>query len=82
MTNTADLLSEYASALRGSWGDIDGRSEQISLNKLAELIRKKGADQLSEPDVVSMRDSLSVCPSGEGHWTQYCDESCDSAYSV
>ena len=71
---TADLLDEYARALRGSWGDIDGRSEQISLNELAAAIRKHGSNPLVDSEVLKLRDDLGVCLHGGGHWTDYCDE--------
>ena len=74
MTTTADLLDEYARALRGSWGDIDGRSEQLSLNCLSAAIREYGSNPLDTSEVLSLRDALGVCPHGGGHWTEYCDE--------
>ena len=71
---TADLLDEYARALRGSWGGIDGRSEQISLNYLSAAIRERGNNPLETSEVLRLRDNLDVCPRGGGHWTDYCDE--------
>ena len=71
---TADLLDEYARALRGSWGGIDGRYEQISLNDLAAAIREYGSAPLTDSEVLRLRDNLGVCPRGGGHWTDYCDE--------
>ena len=71
---TADLLEEYARAIRGSWGDIDGRSEQISLRCLSAAIRKYGSSPLADSEVVKLRNDLDVCPHGGGHWTEYCDE--------
>ena len=73
-TTTADLLDEYARALRGSWGDIDGRSEQIVLNELAAAIREYGNAPLGTSEVLRLRDYLGVCSYGGGHWTFYCDE--------
>ncbi|MBT2587972.1 hypothetical protein [Arthrobacter sp. ISL-95] len=67
----AGCLREYGSALRGSWGDIDGRSEQMSLNVLAMAI-----DNPIGFDVLSMREALGVCPAGHGHWTEFCAEEC------
>lgn len=71
---TADLLDEYARALRGSWGGIDGRSEQLSLNRLSAAIRKHGNASLTDSEVVRLRWDMDVCPHGGGHWTEYCDE--------
>ena len=71
---TADLLDEYARALRGSWGGIDGRHEQASLNCLSAAIREYGSNPLADSKVLSLRDALGVCPHGGGHWTEYCDE--------
>lgn len=73
----ADLLDEYARALRGSWGSIDGRSEQTSLNNLAEAFRMYGNDRLLPKDVDKLRADLGVCPHGKRHWTEFCDEDCE-----
>lgn len=72
----ADLLDEYGSALRGSWGDIDGRSEQMSLWHLSDLIRKYGNAALSGEEVDEARENLGVCPYGGRHWTYFCDDTC------
>lgn len=72
MTTTADLLDEYAQALRGSWGDIDGRSEQAALNTLSKAMRTHGTSDLEPSEVKSLRESLGVCDKGLGHWTEFC----------
>lgn len=74
---TADLLDEYAQALRGSWGDIDGRSGQISLNCLSAMIREFGNAPLTDSEVARLRYDLGVCPHGGSHWTDYCDDECE-----
>lgn len=74
---TADLLDEYACALRGSWGDIDGRSEQGALNCFSDAIREYGNAPLTESEVARLRDDLGVCPHGGSHWTDYCDDECE-----
>lgn len=71
---TADLLDEYASALRGDWGSIDGRSERIALNCLSAAIREHGNAPLSDSKVTTLRDDMGVCPHGGSHWIDYCDE--------
>lgn len=76
MTTTADLLDEYAEALRGSWGGIDGRNEQDKLGELSKAIVQYGNTELNEGAVLELRNSLDVCPFGEGHWTEYCDDDC------
>lgn len=73
----ADLLDEYGASLRGSWGDIDGRSEQSSLWELSDAIRNFGNSALPEHEVASLRYGIDVCPKGKGHWTEYCDEDCE-----
>lgn len=72
----ADLLDEYGSALRGSWADIDGRSEEGSLAVLSEAFRTYGNDRLLPPDIERLRESLDVCPFGYAHWTEFCDKDC------
>lgn len=76
VVTTASLLREYASALRGSWGGIDGRSEKIALNSLADSIDAAGNTPLPARDVENLRNDLGVCPTGQGHWTEFCDEEC------
>lgn len=76
---TADLLDEYASALRGDWGSIDGRAEKLGLNQLADQIREHGNAPLTAPAVAAARDGLGLCPGGSGHWTWHCDAGCPAA---
>lgn len=80
MTTGPDLLDEYARALRGSWGDIDGRSEQSALNTLSDAIRTHGTGDLPDVTVQGLRTTLDVCPSGLNHWTMFCDEECEVAH--
>lgn len=74
MTTTADLLDEYGQALRGSWGDIDGRSEKLALLELSAAIREHGNDPIPEDTVLKLRDDLNLCQEGGAHWGWYCDE--------
>lgn len=77
MATAASLLNEYGAALRGSWGTIDGRSEQIALAHLADAIVEHGNDELPEAKTVALRNTLDVCPSGGCHWTEFCDAECN-----
>lgn len=76
MTTTADLLDEYAQALRGSWGGIDGRGEKIALNTLSEAMRTHGTAALEPSEVTRLREALGVCDKGLSHWTEFCDTYC------
>jgi hypothetical protein len=67
----ADCLREYGEALRGSWGDIDGRSERAALHQLAEAIENPTLYSMD-----AMRNTLDVCPLGLGHWQEFCDSEC------
>lgn len=73
----ADLLDEYAQALRGSWGGIDGRSERAALNCLSSAIREHGNAPLTDAQVARLREDLGVCLHGGSHWTDYCDDECE-----
>ena len=65
--NAVRVLREYANALRGDWGSIDGRSEKMSLNAIADAIVS------NEPHTMeSLRNAAGVCPAGGGHGTDYC----------
>ena len=61
------VLREYANALRGDWGSIDGRSEKISINAIADAIV---ADE--PPTIEALRAEADLCPQGGGHWTEHC----------
>lgn len=73
---TADLLDEYGASLRGSWGDIDGRTEKSHLLCLSAAIREHGNEPLPASKVKRLRWDLDVCPRGEGHWTEFCGDGC------
>ena len=66
-----DVLREYASALRGDWGSIDGRSEKIALNRLADAVEYYGTATLKQIDLVGLRLAAGVTPSGSGEWYDY-----------
>lgn len=71
--NVADLLDEYAEALRGDWGSIDGRSERMKLQELAERFREHGNEDLTQEHVTRYRLDLNVCVKGCGSWEFHCD---------
>jgi len=66
-----DVLREYADALRRDWGSIDGRSEKIALNHLAEAVEHYGTATLKQIDLVGLRLAAGVTPSGSGEWYDY-----------
>lgn len=67
----ADVLREYASALRRDWGSVDGRSEKIALNHLADAVEHYGTATLKQIDLVGLRLATGVTPSGSGEWYDY-----------
>lgn len=62
------ILREYGGAIRGDWGDIDGRSVKRVLEEIADVIEGKKPS----PSLEVWRVDLSLCPSGEGHWRRHC----------
>ena len=74
MTTILDILDEYAQAIRGSWGDIDGRSMKLEINEVTDWIRENGITDLTEFEVKKWRYRLDICISGEGHWTEFCED--------
>ena len=71
------LLREYAECLRGDWGDIDGRAEKQTINRLADLISAAGpAYALPLDAAMWIREGCGMCPAGGGHWTHFCDSEC------
>lgn len=64
------IMNEYFEALRGSWGDIDGRSEKASWIAFRDRVDANGTD------LYALRAILDLCPLGLGHWMEFCDEKC------
>lgn len=69
-TAAIQALREYANAIRGDWGDIDGRSVKANLDEFADAIEGKG--RAAEWTIEQHRQDSGLCPSGEGHWTVHC----------
>lgn len=60
----AQALNEYGQALRGDWGDFDGRSAKAILDDFAAELRGT-----REPSTIERhRAELGLCPDGGGHW--------------
>jgi hypothetical protein len=62
LAKAARILDNYADALRGDWGSIDGRSERRALNELTTFMR-------GDTDICDEAD-LGVCVKGPygAHW--------------
>ena len=70
MNAALKVLREYGSAIRGDWGDIDGRCVQGALDSIAAGVEGRGAE--ADYSIEFWREDLGLCPSGEGHWTRHC----------
>lgn len=80
MSALAQAISEYGSAIRGDWSDLDGRSVQC---QMAEFSSAASGGPEADWDIDQWRASMGVCPDGGGHWTGswgHCetDEGCPS----
>lgn len=75
MSIATQVLREYGQAIRGYWGDIDGRTVRSQLNYLADEI-----DQPTTTSITIHRQRLSICETGGGHWCDpwdgYCTADC------
>ena len=60
--HAASVLDNWASALRGNWADIDGRSCRAQLDEIAAYLRGN-RDTLTNQDV-------GVCMIGSPHWDE------------
>ncbi len=74
-------MREYAQAIRGDWGDFDGRTERDVINGWTEEIETP-TDQTIE----QFRASHGLCPDGNGHWEGFswghCSkEECPTSYA-
>ncbi len=65
----AQVIREYGQAFRGDWGSIDGRSVRDEMEDIAFWME---AD--AYPGDEKARERLGICPTGTGHWTQYCED--------
>ena len=72
VANGLNVLNEFAHAIRGDWGSIDGRVIQANLQW---LIVEMQADTPAE--IARIRDNINICVAGGGHWQMYCDEECE-----
>ena len=75
-TETVMVLREFAEALRGDWGSIDGRSLQLSLNELAEEMVQAVNEGSASKSVAELRDAFGMCTNGRGHWSEHCEFLC------
>lgn len=67
------LLREYGEAVRGDWGEIDGRWVQRDLEAISYAL-----DETEVPEsLLTFRNRLDLCPSGEGHWSEHCNDGCN-----
>lgn len=68
LERAAQALSEFAAAIRGDWGSIDGRAIRSQLDMLVGYFL---APQTT-PSIAGLRSKLDICSIGGGHWTSYC----------
>ncbi|AYN58129.1 hypothetical protein PBI_JUDY_59 [Arthrobacter phage Judy] len=60
----AQAIREYGQAIRGSWGDLDGRSVLSVLEGVADELEGRREPRTLEQH----RDDMGICPDGGGHW--------------
>ena len=66
------VLDEWAQAIRGDWGSIDGRTCRSELQNLSSYLF------VDEPlEVEYVRYTAGICVEGKGHWLEWCiDNGC------
>lgn len=74
-----EVLREWAEALRGDWGSIDGRGCRSELETLAALIDVAVEEPL-KMTLAQVRDQVGICLHGGGHWISYCKDYDCSTY--
>jgi len=74
LEEVSSVLCEYGAAIRGDWGSIDGRSEQGTIGTFADAVLSPEKYELE-----TLRDQAGICVNGGGHWSEYCDDSCEVA---
>lgn len=73
------VLREWADAIRGDWGSIDGRSVRADMNLMADTLLAANHDSGSQVTVRALRQTMGVCAVGGGHWEWYCNDGRDCA---
>lgn len=74
---TVEILREYSKASRHAW---DAQNSKYQLDTLANEIEH--SDDVSEQDAREIRDSIGICPDGEGHWVSECDWYCGNLEEI
>lgn len=62
--HAAKILDDWATAIRGNWGGIDGRTCRMELNEISAYLR-------GEKETLTLQD-VGVCKLGE--WGPHWDE--------
>ena len=67
----AAVLDDWATAIRGDWGSIDGRTCRDELGEISAFL-------LGERDTLTPKD-VGVCTEGKygAHWEYHFDNMCD-----
>ena len=74
MSALTQAMNEYGAALRGDWGDFDGRSGQGAIETFVSAIQ--GGPE-ADWTIDRWRTDLGICPDGGGHWAGswgHCEE--------
>lgn len=75
LKDAAVVLREYGAAMRGDWGNIDGRAVRGDLEDIAGWID----NPVAFPGLLAAREQVGICRSGGGHWIDYCtEEECEA----
>jgi hypothetical protein len=56
-------------AIRDDWSNFDGRIMRYKLDNIITVLD-------GELTVEDFREMSDLCPSGRGHWTEYCQTYC------
>lgn len=66
------MLEELGQAYRGSWKDVDGRTIKREMTYISDCLDINN----KLVSIHNFREEWDLCPAGDGHWTEFCDEYC------
>lgn len=81
------VLRQYAAAFasdyrRFTYARDDSEEGERTVEGDLLLIARWYADLAAAPTLAEMRDALTLCPAGHGHYDRWCDSACRDAWEM
>lgn len=70
MSAVTQAMTEWASAIRGDWSEVDGRAVKATIEDWVRAL--DGIEPYASWTIARHRADTDLCPYGGGHWTDHC----------